>query len=56
MKWRSLPNFSAFKIGRRELVIHREIAAQAAEIVQKLGELDRPHRKRAREIARAHFG
>ena len=39
MKWRSDPNFSAFKIGRRELVIHRDIATQAAEIVQKLGEL-----------------
>ena len=39
MQWRSLPNFSAFKIGRRELVINREIAAQAAEIVQRLGEL-----------------
>ena len=39
MKWRSDPNFMAFKIGRRELVIHRDIAAQAAEIAQKLGEL-----------------
>ena len=39
MQWRSLPNFSAFKIGRRELVINREIAAQAAEIMQRLGEL-----------------
>ncbi|MGB8413000.1 MAG: lipopolysaccharide kinase InaA family protein [Candidatus Binatus sp.] len=39
MQWRSLPNFSAFKIGRRELVIHRDIAAHAAEIVKRLGEL-----------------
>ena len=39
MKWRSDPNFSMFRIGRRELVIHRDIAAQAAQIMQKLGEL-----------------
>ena len=39
MKWRSDPNFSTFKIGRRELVIHRDVAAQAAQILQKLGEL-----------------
>ena len=39
MKWRSYPNFSAFKIGRRELVIHRDIAPHAAQIMQKLGEL-----------------
>ena len=30
MKWRSDPNFSTFKIGRRELVIHRDIASHAA--------------------------
>ena len=39
MKWRSDPNFSTFKIGRRELVIHRDIAPQAAHVMQKLGEL-----------------
>lgn len=39
MKWSSLPNFSEFKVGRRELVINREVAAQAAEIMQRLGEL-----------------
>ncbi len=39
MNWRSDPNFSAFRIGRRELVIHRDIASHAAEIVQRLGEL-----------------
>ncbi|HWJ40772.1 MAG TPA: lipopolysaccharide kinase InaA family protein [Candidatus Limnocylindrales bacterium] len=39
MKWRSDPNFSMFRIGRRELVIHRDIAAHAAQIIQKLGEL-----------------
>ena len=39
MKLSSDPNFSAFRIGRRELVIHRDIASHAAEIMQKLGEL-----------------
>jgi 3-deoxy-D-manno-octulosonic acid kinase len=39
MKWRSDPNFSTFRIGRRELVIHRDVASQAAQIMQKLGRL-----------------
>jgi Lipopolysaccharide kinase (Kdo/WaaP) family len=39
MTWRSDPNFSTFRIGRRELVIHRAIASQAAQIVQQLAEL-----------------
>jgi 3-deoxy-D-manno-octulosonic acid kinase len=39
MKWRADPNFSTFKVGARELVIHRDIAPQAARIMQKLGEL-----------------
>ena len=39
MKWRSDPNFSTFRIGRRELVIHRDIAPQAAQLLQKLGSL-----------------
>lgn len=39
MKWRSDPNFSTFRIGRHELVIHRDIAPQAAQILQKLGAL-----------------
>ena len=39
MKWRSDPNFSTFRIERRELVIHRDIASQAAQILQKLGML-----------------
>jgi hypothetical protein len=39
MKSHSYPNFSAFRIGRRELVIHRDIAAQAAQIVQRLAAL-----------------
>jgi hypothetical protein len=39
MKWRSDPNFSTFRIGSRELVIHRDIASQAAQIMLKLGAL-----------------
>lgn len=39
MKWRADPNFSTFRIARRELVIHRDIAPQAAQVMQKLGEL-----------------
>jgi len=39
MKWRTDPNFSTFKLGRRELVIHRDVASRAAEILQQLGEL-----------------
>jgi|SRR5579862_8922210 len=39
MKWRADPNFSTFRIGSRELVVHREIAPQAAQIMHKLSEL-----------------
>jgi hypothetical protein len=39
MNLQSDPNFSAFRIGQRELVIHRDIASRAAKIMQKLGEL-----------------
>jgi len=39
MKWRSDPNFSTFKVRRRELVIHRDIASQAAQIMRELAEL-----------------
>ena len=39
MGWRSDPNFSTFKLGRRELVLHRDIASQAAEILKKLDAL-----------------
>jgi Lipopolysaccharide kinase (Kdo/WaaP) family len=39
MGWRSDPNFSTFKLARRELVIHRDIASQAAEILKKLDAL-----------------
>ena len=39
MEWRSDPNFSTFRIGRRELVIHRDIASHAARNLQKLGAL-----------------
>jgi hypothetical protein len=39
MKWRSHPNFSTFKVRRRELVIHRDIATQAAQVMRELAEL-----------------
>ncbi len=39
MKWRPDPNFSTFRVGRGELVIHRDIAAHAAQIILKLDEL-----------------
>lgn len=39
MNWRSDPNFMTLRIRRRELVIRRDIASQAARIMQKLGEL-----------------
>ena len=39
MKWRSDPNFSTFTVRRRELVIHRDIAFKAAQVMQRLGEL-----------------
>jgi len=39
MNWRRDPNFSVFRIGRRELVIRRDITAHAAEVAQRLGEL-----------------
>jgi hypothetical protein len=38
-KWRSDPNFSTFTVRRRELVIHREIASQAAPVMRELAEL-----------------
>jgi hypothetical protein len=39
MKWRSDPNFSTFTVRRRELVIHRDIAPRAAQVMQQLSEL-----------------
>jgi 3-deoxy-D-manno-octulosonic acid kinase len=39
MKWRSDPNFSTFTVRRRELVVHRDIALQAAQVMQELTEL-----------------
>jgi hypothetical protein len=38
-KWRSDPNFATFKVRRRELVIHRDIASQAAQVMRQLTEL-----------------
>ncbi|MFZ2060614.1 MAG: lipopolysaccharide kinase InaA family protein [Candidatus Binatus sp.] len=39
LKWRADPNFTTFKVKRRELVIHRDIASQAARVMRELGEL-----------------
>ncbi len=39
MGWRADPNFSTLQLARRELVLHRDIASHAAEILQKLGAL-----------------
>jgi 3-deoxy-D-manno-octulosonic acid kinase len=39
MEWRSDPNFSTFTVRRRELVIHRDIASQAAQVMRELAEL-----------------
>jgi 3-deoxy-D-manno-octulosonic acid kinase len=39
MKWRSDPNFSTFTVRRHELVIHRDIAPRAAQVMQRLTEL-----------------
>jgi hypothetical protein len=39
MKWRSDPNFSKFRIGGRELVLHRDLIPHVAQIVQQLGPL-----------------
>jgi hypothetical protein len=39
LKWRSDPNFLTLRIGRRELVIHRDIAPHASKILSTLGEL-----------------
>jgi Lipopolysaccharide kinase (Kdo/WaaP) family len=39
MNWRSNPNFLTFNLGRRELIIHRKAAPQAAQILHKLTEL-----------------
>lgn len=36
MRWESHTDFSRFTIGRRELVLHRDIAPHAATILQKL--------------------
>jgi len=39
MNWRADPNFSTFKVGRRELVLRRDLLPHAAQIVQKLAAL-----------------
>lgn len=39
IQWRSDPNFTRIRIGRRDIVLHREIAALAREILQSLSAL-----------------
>jgi len=39
MRWTLEPNFSRFTIGRRELVLHRDLAPHAATIVRELTNL-----------------
>jgi 3-deoxy-D-manno-octulosonic acid kinase len=39
MSWRADPNFSTFKVGRRELVLRRDLVPHAAQIMQKLTQL-----------------
>jgi 3-deoxy-D-manno-octulosonic acid kinase len=39
MNWRADPNFSTFKIGRRELVLRRDLLPHASQIMQKLAAL-----------------
>jgi 3-deoxy-D-manno-octulosonic acid kinase len=38
MSWRADPNFSTFKVGRRELVLRRDLVPHAAQIMQRLAE------------------
>lgn len=39
MNWRADPSFSTFKVGRRELVIRRDLVPHTAQIMLKLAEL-----------------
>src|SRR4051812_14731677 len=39
MRWASDPKFSRFEVGRRELVLHREIAAYAPAIIKEIDAL-----------------
>ena len=39
IQWRADPNFTRIKIARRDLVLHREIAALAPEILRSLSAL-----------------
>jgi lipopolysaccharide kinase (Kdo/WaaP) family protein len=54
MKWRADPNFSTIRVGRRELVIHGDIASQAAQVMQKLEELTSAPRAGAGNRQSAH--
>jgi hypothetical protein len=39
IQWRADPNFTRIRIGRRDIVLHRDIAALAPEILRSLGAL-----------------
>src|SRR5258708_23305196 len=39
MQWRADPNFTRIRIGRRDIILHRDIHAHAAEILRRLGAL-----------------
>lgn len=39
IQWRADPNFTRIRIGRRDVILHRDIAALAPEILRRLGAL-----------------
>jgi hypothetical protein len=39
IQWRADPNFTRIRIGRRDIILHRDIHAHAVEILRKLGTL-----------------
>jgi Lipopolysaccharide kinase (Kdo/WaaP) family len=40
IQWRADPNFTRIRIGRRDLILHRDLLAHAAELLQRLTALD----------------
>ena len=39
IQWRADPNFTRVRVGRREIILRRDISAHVAEILQRLGAL-----------------
>jgi Lipopolysaccharide kinase (Kdo/WaaP) family len=39
IQWRADPNFTRIRVGRRDIILHREIHAHAGAILQRLGAL-----------------